>query len=283
MTRPGAVRSPTSFSKSERYMAFLLTQLPRLAPLSLSTIEEPLKHRSAPLEAALNAAVKRPGIFLEFGVYKGTTITWCAKKQKNRKFFGFDSFEGFPTDNRVDWDQDFSLPSLPEVPSNVTLIKGWFKDTLPGFLARNDQPIAMVNIDCDIYSSTVDVFSALRAHGHFKPGLVISFDELINYRGYPWNEMLALFEALDEDGLGIRWIACHKRVRLIDETIDCLKRKKHPAWNDDIENGYRQQASLVLTSKPIDYNTRYPHLLAKVERLARDFDELTAARMATAS
>jgi len=72
-----------------------------------------------------------PGMMLEFGVWKGTTITEIAKAHPDRQVFGFDSFEGLPeTWTRSDGDFEagrFNLNGqLPRVPSNVTLVKGWF-------------------------------------------------------------------------------------------------------------------------------------------------------------
>ena len=48
----------------------------------------------------------------------------------------------------------------PEVRSNVRLYKGWFEQTIPEFLAQQQQQqgqrlrVGFVHMDCDIYSST---------------------------------------------------------------------------------------------------------------------------------
>lgn len=51
----------------------------------------------------------------------------------------------------------------PEVRSNVRLYKGWFEQTIPEFLARQQRQqqqqgqrlrVGFVHMDCDIYSST---------------------------------------------------------------------------------------------------------------------------------
>jgi hypothetical protein len=49
---------------------------------------------------------------------------------------------------------------FPDVRINVQLIKGWFNETLPKFtnLLESDDKIALLHIDCDIYSSTKTVF-----------------------------------------------------------------------------------------------------------------------------
>ncbi len=262
-------------ASSLRYAAFLLTYLPRLRERAVHPpdvdVDRPslterlldifglngafpasrLRRRAAPLDAAWAEA--GPGTYLQFGVFRGASINHYAAVHPNRRLYGFDSFEGFPQDGRRDWTQNFSTRGkLPSVPSNVTLTKGYFADTLPGFLEDFDHEIALVNIDCDIYSSTRDVFDALSAAGRIRPGLVISFDELINYRGYMANEMLALFELLEREKLGVEWIAAHQHVRDVETTLAMIRGRTHPNWDADLRAGYRQQASLRLVREPLD-------------------------------
>jgi hypothetical protein len=70
---------------------------------------------------------------------------------------------------------------LPHVSSNVTLIKGWFDQTLPPFLEKHPAPVSFLHVDCDLYSSTKTIFDSLRTR--FRPGTVIVFDEYFNYPG----------------------------------------------------------------------------------------------------
>lgn len=258
-----------------RYAAFLITYLPKLQAVAVHPpgvdVDRPtlsercldalglnaifpsarLRRRAAPLDAAW--AEGRPGVCLQFGVFRGASVRHYAAKHPDRRIIGFDSFEGFPEDGRKDWTNNFSTRGrLPNAPPNVTLIKGYFSDTLPRFLETFDEEIAVLNIDCDIYSSTKDVFDALSAAELIKPDLVISFDELINYRGYMANEMLALFEMLEREQLSLDWIAAHQHVRDIETTLQLIKDRRHPNWNADLRAGYRQQASLRLAEGPLD-------------------------------
>jgi hypothetical protein len=261
---------PAHASKAERYVGFLLTYLPVLQSHALfPEPDQEAKWRGSVLMQTIEHIASTPGLCLEFGVYQGGSITACAKRYPDRTFYGFDSFEGFPDDGRRDWDQDFAVAKLPEVPTNVKLIRGWFSDTLPPFLDAHPEPIAFINIDCDIYSSTSDVFNILRRYGRLKPGIVISFDELINYHGFIINEMLALFELLEATGIGIDWVCCHKHVRLAQDSIRLRQSKAYPPWNDDLATGYRQQASLVLTNRGIDYSILgKPHVRRYIAKLA---------------
>ena len=174
-------------------------------------------------------AENRLGAFLQFGVYRGASINHYAGLYPDKQFYGFDSFEGFPSDGRSDWGQDFSTAgALPKVRGNVSLIKGYFADTLPLFLETFQDEISVLDIDCDIYSSTCDVFAILGAAGRLQPGLIISFDELINYRGFMANEMFALFECLERETLSIDWLAVHQNVHDVDDMLGMIRNRVIP-------------------------------------------------------
>lgn len=121
----------------------------------------------------------RVGDYLEFGVYTGTSLA-CMHRAvvgedlEHVRLFGFDSFEGLPESATTDgtagyygaWSAgDFGAPIGPtrEVLRSkgvdlerVTLVKGWFEDTLTDECrAENDLGKAgVIMIDCDLYSST---------------------------------------------------------------------------------------------------------------------------------
>jgi hypothetical protein len=84
------------------------------------------------LQRALGEVRRVPGHLLEFGVFKGATINFIAKRFPERKIWGFDSFEGLPEE----WSGNASMfnagGKLPSVRSNVSLVRGWFNESLPG-------------------------------------------------------------------------------------------------------------------------------------------------------
>lgn len=133
------------------------------------------------------------GHYLEFGVFSGGTIRHIAKRlPPGVTIHGFDSFEGLPEA----WGgfslgrRAFSVDGrLPRVPANVALHKGWFRDTIPPWCASVAGPAAFLHIDCDLYSSTVDIFAALAER--LVPGTVILFDEYFNYPGWERHEFKA--------------------------------------------------------------------------------------------
>ena len=159
------------------------------------------------------------GLYLEFGVWQGYSINHFSSRLANKTFYGFDSFEGL----KEDW-KGFSLAKghfstggrLPPVQPNVKLIKGWFDETLPGFLMEKKGNVSFVHVDCDTYESTKFVLEALRPR--IFPGTYILFDEYIGYPNWEIGEYKAFQEFIADTGLKYRYIAfCFKQVLLIIE------------------------------------------------------------------
>ena len=147
-------------------------------------------------------------LFLEFGVYKGDSINRFAELMPYVTWYGFDSFVGLPEAwNLGAKTGAFSRGGvLPPVGGNVKLIKGFFEETVPDFIAaRKDDTIAIMHIDCDLYSATKTVLSLTRPL--LKPGTIIIFDELINYQGWQEGEYKALMEFAAEQGLRFDYLA----------------------------------------------------------------------------
>lgn len=159
------------------------------------------------------------GLALEFGVADGASLRHVAGLTR-RPLHGFDSFEGLPEN----WSGTFERKgkfgrggTLPEVPANVTLHKGWFDETLPGFLAAHPEPVAYLHVDCDIYSSTATIFRALAPR--LKAGTIIVFDEYFNYPNWQQHEWRAFQEFVRDTGftytyLGFAQKNGHVAVRL---------------------------------------------------------------------
>lgn len=179
-----------------------------------------------PLDYVLahNKSLLPDGLVVECGVYTGTSINKIGSALPDRKVYGFDSFEGLPEswgrpDMQFDKGAFSTQQKLPPVPDNVLLYKGWFEDTLPAFaMTLQREQIAMLHVDCDLYSSTKCVFDTL---GHaLAPGCVIVFDELFNYPTYDKHEILALHEFLMDSSSAsgttrdIRWIGKNGKVDL---------------------------------------------------------------------
>jgi len=177
-----------------------------------------IKDKPTLVSYALNQ-VDVDGMYMEFGVYKGYSINRIAKEIPDKTVYGFDSFEGLPeTWIRKFKKGHFSMDGLPPVEENVKLIKGWYNDTLPGFIQEHgDFKIAFLHSDSDLYSSTKTTLEYLK--DHFQDGSVIVFDEYFNYAGWQEHEHKAFCEFLDETGYKVEYLGycdskCPLAVRL---------------------------------------------------------------------
>jgi predicted O-methyltransferase YrrM len=159
------------------------------------------------------ADTKVAGHFLEFGVYTGGTTRYIARwlrrnGGRNAILHGFDSFEGLPEE----W-TGFSLGrstfsvrgKVPRVPRNVKLHKGWFNQTIPRWCSQYVGSVAFVHVDCDLYSSTVDILEGLRKR--FQPGTVIVFDEYFNYPNWEQHEFKAWREFIAKHQVKYEYLA----------------------------------------------------------------------------
>ncbi len=157
------------------------------------------------------ADVSGDRLICEFGVYQGTTINHIAQMTSNR-IFGFDSFEGLPEA----WGSmlqrgHFAVKKLPAVHRNVTLIKGWFHETIPAFMSQNKGNLGFLHVDCDLYVSTKIIFDMLESR--LVSGTVIVFDEFFNYPHWEEGEAKAFDEFLKRTGLSCEFLGyCGQQV-----------------------------------------------------------------------
>ena len=134
------------------------------------------------------------GLVLEFGVRHGNSIRQIANLAK-QDVHGFDSFEGLPEEWHHEAKGAYSTRGqLPKVPKNVTLHKGWFEDSIPEFCTHYGSTIRLLNIDCDLYSSTKTVLDKLSSY--IVKGTVIIFDEYIGNMHWREDEFKAFQEAV---------------------------------------------------------------------------------------
>ncbi len=152
--------------------------------------------------------VKLPGNALEFGVSDGYSINYLARLGAGMHFYGFDSFEGL----EEDWSGTglrrgfFSREGkLPDVPDNVTLIKGWFDQTLPAFLNTHKSTFPLIHIDCDTHHAAATALALLA--DRLSAGTIIIFDEYINYAGWRYGEWKAWQECAKRNNISYRYLA----------------------------------------------------------------------------
>jgi tetratricopeptide (TPR) repeat protein len=162
--------------------------------------------KTALLKRSYQASAPVDGLVLEFGVYTGRSLSHLANWHQG-PIHGFDSFQGLPQQwvgqaGRKDYSTD---GHRPQVPDHVTLVAGWFEDSLPGFARAQAGPIKFANIDCDLYSSTKCVFDHLG--DRLVPGSVLVFDEYFGYDGWEEHEYKAFQELVARRGLSYDYLA----------------------------------------------------------------------------
>jgi hypothetical protein len=176
------------------------------AELSRRTAAEAAEYIMANMDSALSfddtvklmefamGKVGAEGLLLEFGVYQGESINQISAFFRDRTVYGFDSFEGLKEDWRGHHNTvagTFDLGGVaPRVNSNVQLVKGWFDQTLPGYLSQHpNETIAFMHVDSDTYEAAKTIFDL--AGDRLVAGSVIVFDEYLNFRGWRLGEFKA--------------------------------------------------------------------------------------------
>lgn len=181
---------------------------------------------------------------LEFGTGGGRSIKYIRAMlrektpkgdiKKNLDIFGFDSHIGLPED----WTTEISSIPLVQYKEalavssrerdsllkeydqlNIKFYCGWFKDTLPEYIniAKN---IALLHIDCDIYSSTIEVLYSLNQF--IVSGTIIVFDEWIyNYNEvFNDHEQKAFYEWVEDKNRKFEFLEVPKL-----ENLDTIEQK----------------------------------------------------------
>lgn len=140
--------------------------------------------------------------YVEFGVYKGYSIEYFAKRNSNSQsqFIGLDSFEGLPEDwgttPKGAFDVSGNIPKIPD--TRVSFIKGRFQDTWNDlYLRLANTGITVVHYDADLYSSTLFALSKI---DNFNKSYIAIFDE------FPGHEARALYNYSQAFGATVSFI-----------------------------------------------------------------------------
>ena len=118
--------------------------------------------------------VNKDILYMEFGVWKGESIKYFAKKYKssNSEFYGFDTFYGMP--NKWRWLEKGHYSTSGEVPKiddkRIKFEKGLFQDTLPNFMEKlsneSKNKTILINFDAVLYTATL--FTLFKLNEHIK-------------------------------------------------------------------------------------------------------------------
>lgn len=150
------------------------------------------------------------GLIVEFGVWKGESTNFFAKKCKNAAVHGFDSFKGLEEDwlgtgaSKGTFDTGGNLPKCQK---NVVLHVGWFEETLPSFISQiGDSQIHFLHMDADTYKPTAYVLDSLTKN--LKSGTIVVFDEYFGYSGWEMHEFKAFQEWVGTQSIKYKYLGC---------------------------------------------------------------------------
>lgn len=185
------------FLRRDRKNDFLAKSIDRIKVFGRSKVDV-FYQRSDLFKFALNISEMNKkssdDLIIEFGVYQGKS-TRMISSLINRRLHAFDSFFGLPEAWENEPAGSYSNEGeIPKLPKNVVIHKGLFSDTLPIFKEKYNQNIIFLHIDCDLYTSTAEIFKYMESR--FQCGTVIVFDEYFGYPGFDNHECRAFEEFL---------------------------------------------------------------------------------------
>jgi len=136
-------------------------------------------HRQELFQRAASRVADKNVLYLEFGVAHGRSMRYWSKLLKNpaSNLNGFDTFEGLPQNWTADapkgaYSQMGQAPIIDD--PRVRFFKGLFQETLPNYIPPRYEAL-IINIDCDLYSSTSFVLNCVAPL--ILPGTLLYFDE----------------------------------------------------------------------------------------------------------
>ena len=158
-----------------------ILSLPRLPKLHFN--------RWTVLDAAIKMSDRRRP-FYEFGVWMGESFKYL--KENYKKGYGFDTFTGLPEDwHSVPEGTYSSFGKVPQIRGGHFIV-GEFSKTLPKFFAEKRPKASLINLDADLYSSTLCALN--NALPVIDQKTVLVFDELIVNQEWENDEYKALIE-----------------------------------------------------------------------------------------
>jgi hypothetical protein len=148
----------------------------------------------------LDPALLETGLMLEFGTATGRTLNQFAHWLPHKTIYGFDGWQGLP-EKFNDLSAGHFAQELPVVLTNCELVQGWFgtrptqdqssiaENTAQNFANTHQEPIVLLHLDADLYSSTKTVLDAFAKQ--IVPGTVILFNEYWNHPTWKKHEFRA--------------------------------------------------------------------------------------------
>ncbi len=110
---------------------------------------------------------KISGDIIEFGVFTGSSFRHIINIEKNytkdTRYYGLDSFEGFPESDHPFFVKNKFVANYKKVkrienivPNKIEIFKGFFSDVLEKNETLKKSNFKFVHLDCDLYISAID-------------------------------------------------------------------------------------------------------------------------------
>lgn len=142
-----------------------------------------------------HAIFPQGGTSLEFGVFRGNSYLYQAKaiskKYPTSKLVGFDSWQGLPEEAGSVWrpsfhakgryssTKDIVLSRLQaaglENDQRLSFVDGFYSESLSNEARRRIHDVIFVNIDVDIYQSTIELLDFIKPL--LRPGVILYWDD----------------------------------------------------------------------------------------------------------
>jgi O-methyltransferase len=230
----------SGYGFSHRFPGFLQKCWPQVGEY---TVVDPF--RLGWLLDFLHSASSVDGDVVECGSFKGGSgiLMALALKQLglSKRVHLFDSFEGLPEPDshrdkgyrkgqfKSNFDLLLARIQELELTDIIQVHRGWFRDTVTSFLEQKSLRIALLHVDCDLYSSTRDCFPAL--YPFVSPGGAVVLDDF-NDGGR--GEKRAILELMEG----------HREVFQVGPASACYFKKGQAA----------EQNGVVITDAGFDYS-----------------------------
>lgn len=168
------------------------------------------------------------GVYAEFGCHGANTFRFALNTLGRydipntlQHFYAFDSFEGMPEPKGIDqqriwkkgvntttveWFRDVCRDDL----DRLTIVKGFFEDSLPKVRWPTEHKIAVAYVDVDYYSSTREVLAFIR--DKLQHGAIIAFDDWNCYYADSERGQRRAFKEFREE---LQDVACFEEFRPI--------------------------------------------------------------------
>jgi len=142
------------------------------------------------------------GLVCEFGVGSGKSLRMAQEIiPLEFELHGFDTFTGLPQAWGSEPQGSYSTGGIiPSMDGKIYFHKGLFSDTIGPFMKDlgDEAYVAYANIDCDLYTSTLDILESL--HGRIRTGTILVFDEYICHPTWRQDEFRAWRECCKRFG-----------------------------------------------------------------------------------